>query len=76
MSAGGLRIRSVALLQPDAEIEGTLVLSDSTILLKGVVAWMIPPDHAGFIPAEIGIELSDVPEAYLSALAGLFADQD
>ena len=76
LSATGLRIQCLALLTPQAVIEGTLVIDEQTsIKLKGVVVWTSPPDHQGFVPAEFGLELLDVSEAYLNALAGLFADQ-
>ena len=76
LSATGLRIQCLALLSPQSVIEGTLVVDEQVkIRLKGVVVWTSPPDHRGFIPAEFGLELTEVPEQYLTALAGLFADQ-
>ena len=76
LSATGLRIQCLALLSPQSTIEGTLVIDDEhRIRLKGVVVWTSPPDHQGFVPAEFGLELVEVPEEYLEALARLFADQ-
>lgn len=76
LSATGLRIQCLALLTPQSIIEGTLVIDPGTsIRLKGVVVWTSPPDHRGFVPAEFGFELTEVPETYLKALATLFAEQ-
>jgi hypothetical protein len=76
LSATGLRIQCLALLTPQAIIEGTLVVDAKTsVKLRGVVVWTSPPDHRGFVPAEFGLELLEVPQAYLDALAGLFAEQ-
>ncbi|MHB8872929.1 MAG: PilZ domain-containing protein [Myxococcaceae bacterium] len=76
LSATGLRIQCLALLTPQSVIEGTLVIDEKTsIRLKGVVVWTSPPDHRGFVPAEFGLELTEVPEVYLRALARLFAEQ-
>lgn len=76
LSATGLRIQCLALLTPQSVIEGTLVVDEHTqVKLKGVVVWTSPPDHRGFVPAEFGLELLEVPQSYLDALAGLFAEQ-
>ena len=76
LSAAGMRIQSVAVLEPKTEVEGTLVLDDGVrIPLKGVVIWSTPPDHRAYVLAEIGLELQAVPESYLAALATLFAEE-
>ncbi|MBI3182366.1 MAG: PilZ domain-containing protein [Myxococcales bacterium] len=77
MSATGIRLRTVAMLEAKTEFDGALVLEDgSRIPLRAVVVWMTPPDHRGFVPSELGLELKNVPEAYLAALARLFAEVD
>jgi|SRR5579871_916049 len=76
LSAAGMRIQSVVVLQPKTEVEGSLVLEDgSTIPLKGMVVWATPPDHRAFVLAEVGIELQSVPDVYLQALTKLFAEE-
>jgi hypothetical protein len=76
LSAAGMRIQSVAVLEPRTEVEGKLVLDDGTIIpLKGVVVWSTPPDHRAFVLAEVGLELQAVPEQYLAALTRLFAEE-
>jgi hypothetical protein len=75
LSAVGMRIQSLVLLPPQTVVEGELVLPDGERLaLKGEVVWSNPPDHRNYLPAELGLELVDVPDAYLSALARLFAE--
>ncbi len=75
LSAVGMRIQSLVLLPPQTLVEGELQLEDGkTIALKGEVVWSAPPDHRNYVPAEIGLELMDVPQAYLDALASLFAE--
>lgn len=75
LSATGLRIRSVAVIQPGLEFDGTLVLQDGkTITLPVRAVWSRPPDLAGYLPGEVGFELLEVPEAYHTAVAKLFAD--
>lgn len=75
LSAVGMRLRSVAVLQPRSEITGQLVLKDGRrITLSAVVVWTTSPENAGYAPGEVGLELSSVPDEYLTALAELFAD--
>ncbi len=75
LSATGLRLQTVAVLQPNLLIEGKLIIDESRqIPLKGTVIWTSPPDHRGFVPAELGLQLIDPPAEYLQALAQLFAD--
>lgn len=77
ISAAGLRVRSVVLVEEKTELEGTLILEGGErIHLRGKVVWASPPDHRGFLPAEFGLVLKTVPEAYLRALARLFADSE
>jgi hypothetical protein len=70
-----MRIQCLVLLERGAPVEGSLEMPDgSTVPVKGVVVWTQPPDHPGFVPAEMGIELSNITEEYLRAVASLFAD--
>ena len=76
LSAVGLRVQSVALLNRGTVLTGTLVLpGGSRLVLNGRVIWSRPPDHANHAPAEIGIELVEPPELYLRSLAELFAEE-
>jgi hypothetical protein len=76
LSATGLRVRSVAVIPRDTELEGTLLLpGGESVPIVGTVVWSRPPDHLRSVPAEFGLQLSDVPETYFSALAQFFADQ-
>ena len=75
LSAVGMRIQSIAVLDPRTVVEGTLIVSPTqSIRLRAVVIWATPPDHRGFVPAELGLELLEVPENYLQTLAELFAE--
>ncbi len=75
LSAVGLRIRSIAILTPRANLEGKLLLDDGTAIpLKVSVVWTTPPDHARNVLSEIGLKLLDGPDAYRAALADLFAE--
>ncbi len=75
LSATGLRIRCVAVLEKNLEFEGTLVLQDGKqIPLPVRVVWIRLPDHAGYLPGEVGFELLQVPNEYHSELARLFAE--
>jgi hypothetical protein len=75
LSAIGMRVQSVLLLPVDTELEGTLVLPDGErLVLKAIVVWATAPDHVAYVPAEMGLELRDIPERYLQAVAHLFAD--
>lgn len=75
LSAVGMRVQSLLVLPEGAELEGVLLLPGGEQLpVKGEVVWTLAPDHVNRVPAEMGLELLDVSEAYLKALAGLFAD--
>jgi hypothetical protein len=76
LSATGMRVRSVAVIPRDTELEGTLILPNGDkVDIVGTVVWSRPPDHLHSIPAEFGVQLRDVPDTYFSALVRLFADQ-
>lgn len=76
LSATGLRIRCLAEIALGTVIDGTLRLrAGDAIRLRGAVVWSQPADHRAYEPAEIGIELQEVPDAYLELVAQLFADQ-
>ena len=75
LSAVGMRLRSLVMLNPTTLVEGSLVISESErITLKGEVVWNSPPDHENFVLAEVGVQLLDAPQEYLEALARFFAD--
>ena len=75
LSAVGMRLKSIAVLEKGTVVEGKLLVPDEEpIPLKGEVIWLSPPDHGNFVPAEMGLELVEVPDAYLKVLARLFAD--
>lgn len=74
LSATGLRLQSIAVLEKDTLIEGELELGEGERLtLKCEVVWANPPDHAGFVPAEMGLAILNPPPEYIDALARLFA---
>jgi hypothetical protein len=76
LSATGIRMRSLAVLERETEVAGTLVLPDGRkIALTGMVVWTSPPNYAAYMPAEIGLQLTNVPADYLEAVADLFAAQ-
>lgn len=76
LSATGLRIRTLAILPKHTEVEATLVLPDGQHLrLNGKVKWFSAPDHARGVQAELGLQLRDVPDAYLQALARILSEQ-
>ncbi len=75
LSATGLQLRTMAVLEKDLELEGELLTDDGRkIPLVGTVVWSTPPDFAGYQLAQVGIELRSVPEEYLQELAAYFAD--
>lgn len=77
LSITGLRVQSIAVLERDLQLEGVLEFEDGLeVRLKCEVVWSSPPDHAGFVPAEIGLALIDPPESYIEAIAKLFAHED
>lgn len=76
LSLTGMRIQSVVELHRLTVLEGELVLpNDRKIPIRGQVIWSTPPDHRAFIPAELGLELLEVPEEYVAAVAELFAKE-
>lgn len=77
LSATGMRVRSLAMVLQNAELEGTLVLpSGDELKLKGTVVWATPPDHSIRMLGEFGLQLVDPPPEYHEALAELFASED
>jgi hypothetical protein len=75
-SATGLKVRSVAVLPKESEFEGELVYEDQRIPLWVVVVWVEPADLELGLPAQMGLQLRQVPEAYLELLARIFADEE
>lgn len=76
LSATGMRVRSLVRLQRLEELDAQLVLRDgSKVAVHGRVVWTQESSDAPG-PAEFGLELSQVPEAYFTALAALFADSE
>ena len=74
LSATGLRVQSIAVLNVDTQLEGELEMEeDRRVKLKCEVIWANPPDHAGFVPAEMGLALIDPPAEYIELLVKLFA---
>lgn len=77
LSATGLRIQCILVLDPHLKLDGTLLLPDGQKLaLKGEVMWTTPPDHVAYLPAEIGLQLIDPPAEYHAMLARLFAEAE
>ncbi len=77
LSATGLRVRCLAVLQQGTEVEGKLILPDeSELSLKATVVWTSPPDHSIQMLGEVGLQLVEPPPEYHRALAELFASDD
>lgn len=77
LSATGLRVRCLAVLQQGTEVDGKLVLPNgSELKMKATVVWTSPPDHSIRMLGEIGLQLVDPPPEYHRALAELFASED
>jgi hypothetical protein len=75
LSANGLRLQCLLMLDKDSEVSGTLVFPDGKRLeIQGTVVWTADPVFEHHVPAELGIELSSVSQEYLDALASLFAE--
>jgi hypothetical protein len=74
MSAIGLRIRCFAPPRPQSILDGVLVMEDGrTIALRGEVIWVDPPEPHGWVPADVGLLLTEVPDDYRRAIVDLFA---
>jgi hypothetical protein len=74
LSAAGMRIRSLAQLEAQSTIEGQLILGDGrSIAVRGIVTWTQAATLPGFDRAEMGLQLVDVSDEYLNAVAELFA---
>lgn len=77
LSATGMRVRSLALFDIDAQVDATLVMPDERRLrVSGRVAWRTAPVFELGTPGEFGLALMDPPAEYVAALATLFADAD
>jgi hypothetical protein len=77
LSATGLRIRALLELPVGTPFEGELEAEDGRLIpLKGRVVWSRPADFAYAQPAEAGLLLEDVPQAYGELVAELFARGD
>jgi len=76
VSLSGMKIRSVAYLARNQQLDGHLVLPDGRrIALHVLVVWSTPPDPAGFVLAEAGLEILNVPAEYAAALVDIFAQE-
>lgn len=76
LSAVGLRIRTVLEIPVGQEVEGALLLDEGmAIPFKARVAWCSPPEHLAQVPAEVGLELTEVSEVYSGLVAELFAQE-
>jgi hypothetical protein len=74
MSAIGLRIRCFAPPRPQSILDGVLVMEDGrTIALRCEVVWVDPPEPQGWVPVDVGLLLTEVPEDYRRAIIDLFA---
>lgn len=76
MSLSGMKIRSVAYLARNQQLDGHLVLPDGRrIALHVLVAWSTPPDPGGLVLAEAGLEIVNVSAEYAAALVEIFAQE-
>lgn len=75
LSAVGMRIRTVLELPKDSEVEAALLLGENiSIPIRARVVWVKAADHLAQVPAEIGLELIEISDAYSHLVAELFAD--
>jgi hypothetical protein len=66
LSLTGLRVQSIAVLEKDTQLEGELEFEEGKRLpLKCEVVWSNPPDHAGYVPAEMGLAILNPPPEYI-----------
>lgn len=76
VSATGMRISTLAVLQPGLEIVLELPLEEElTIPLRARVVWAEPPEPARQKLGTAGLALLEPPSEYLNWVATLFAEQ-
>ncbi len=76
VSLSGMKIRSIAFLARNQTLDGRLVIDEGQeIPLKVYVVWSSPPDPAGFVLAEAGLEVVEPPDDYRALLVRLFAEE-
>ena len=73
LSATGMRVRTMALLPMDSVIEAVLEPEGRAIPVAGTIVWAEPPNFKLGVLGEIGLQLSEPPQAYLELIADLFA---
>ncbi len=76
VSATGMRITTLAVLQPGIELSLELPLEgDRSIPLRARVVWAEPPEPARQKLGSAGLDLISPPAEYLTWVAGVFAAQ-
>ncbi|MGI5862210.1 MAG: PilZ domain-containing protein [Myxococcales bacterium] len=74
LSTTGMRVRSIAMLEPGKLIDATLEIRGREVPIKALVVWADPPEFDIGAAGEIGLALEQVSQDYLDQLALLFAD--
>jgi hypothetical protein len=75
LSATGMRVRTLAVVPTGTELGAQLQLEDGTLVpVRFAVVWTARPEEAGPEENELGLEMLDVSQAYLDAVALLFAE--
>jgi len=74
LSANGLRVRTMAVFEPELVIEAFIERKGRSIAVKATVIWIEPPNFDLGQLGEMGLELSDVSPEYLQLVSDLFAE--
>jgi len=69
-----MRVRTMAVFQPEAQIDASIERGGRKVTIKAVVIWMDPPNFDLGQLGEMGLQLSDVSEEYLRLVSDLFAE--
>jgi hypothetical protein len=74
LSANGLRVRTMAVLQAESTIDAAIEREGKLIPVKATVIWAEPPNFDLGQLGEMGLQLNDVSEDYLQLVTDLFAE--
>ena len=74
LSASGMRVRTMALFEPESVIEAFIERAGKRIVVKAIVIWMEPADFDLGQLGEMGLQLNDASEEYLQLVTDLFAE--
>ena len=74
LSANGLRIRTMALLEPEIVLDAVIEHAGREFAVRASVIWSDPPNYELGVLGEFGLQLIEPTEQYLKLAAELFAD--